>query len=166
MKYIIFINLLFLISLIILNNNNQEIIRGEIIHGIVQNDSWEIGKFYEYYINISNYELNEENILEIYGINYEINSSDIRLYLLFTDIDDDEFIKNDSIKPNITEDIYNLELNNKKIDSLTKKHYLFIPFKKISSSHNFLIILIENINYDQFQTSIYISRRIPTINIE
>ena len=88
------------------------------------------------------------------------------MYLLFTDIDDDEFIKNGSIKPNITEDIYNLELNNKKVDSLTKKHYLFLPFKKISSSHNFLIILIENINYDQFQISIYIARRIPTINIK
>ena len=42
----------------------------EIIDGVAQNETWEIGKLYEYYIDISNYESDEENIFEIYTIYY------------------------------------------------------------------------------------------------
>ena len=147
-------------------NNNESIIPKELIHGKIQNASWEMGKFYEYYINISNYELNEENILEIYGINYEIYSSDILLYLSLVNVNDIELIKNGSIKPNIDKDIYPMVSQNQKFDFFLKESYLFIPFKKTSFSQNFLIILIENIYFDEFQTSVYIPKRIPTINIE
>ena len=97
-------------------NNNKDIIPKELIHGKIQNTSWEMGKFYEYYINISNYELNEENILEIYGINYEIYSSDILIYLSLVNVNDIELIKNDSIKPNIDKDIYPMVSQNQKFD--------------------------------------------------
>ena len=147
-------------------NNNESIIPKELIHGKIQNASWEMGKFYEYYINISNYELNEENILEIYGINYEIYSSDILLYFSLVNVNDIELIKNGSIKPNIDKDIYPMVSQNQKFDFFLKESYLFIPFKKTSFSQNFLIILIENIYFDEFQTSVYIPKRIPTINIE
>ena len=165
MKYIIILCLIFYISSIEIYNN-QEIPR-EIIHGIVQNDSWEIGKFYEYYINISNYELNEENILEIYGINSEINSNDIEIYLLFTDITDTELIKNGTIKPDAKnpKNKYTIISDNIKFDSLTQKNYFFFPFKKSAKSQKFLIILIKNV-LDELQTFFYISKRIPTINIE
>jgi hypothetical protein len=147
-------------------NDNQEVIPKEIFHGVAQNETWEIGKFYEYYLDISNYELDEENIFEIYGVNIRIDPSYINLYFLYTDISDVELIKNGTIKPNTEEDIYPIGYYNKYYDSLTYKNYLFIPFKKSSSSHNFLIILIENIEYEQIQSFIYISKRIPIINID
>ena len=146
--------------------NNQEIVPKELFHGIVKNDSWEIEKFYEYYLNISDYELYEENIFEIYGKNININSSDIKLYLLLTDIKDVELIKQGIIKPNIEEDIYPISSENIKFDTLSNRTYLFIPFFKNSSLHNFLIILVENINNDQFDVIFYISKRIQIINIE
>ena len=117
--------------------NNQEIVPKELFHGIVKNDSWEIEKFYEYYLNISDYELYEENIFEIYGKNININSSDIKLYLLLTDIKDVELIKQGIIKPNIEEDIYPISSENIKFDTLSNRTYLFIPFFKNSSLHNF-----------------------------
>ena len=166
MKYIIILLYLNIyISSKVINHNN-EIIPKELIHGKVQNDYLEYGIFYEYYINISNYELNEENILEIYGNNFQINTNDIQLYLLLVNIDDVELIKNGTIKPNIDKDIYPIISENKKIDIFSSESYLFIPFKKTSSFQNFLIILIENIKYDGIQTSIYIPKRISIIDIE
>ena len=138
MKYIIIILYLIIYTASIEINNNEEIIPEEINHGIIQNGSWEKGKYYEYYINISNYELNEENILEIYGIGEElsIDINILNIYFLFSDINDVELIKNGSVKPNIEKDIYHLDLFNKKFDHLTKEFYLFLPFKKSSSSYN------------------------------
>ena len=168
LKYIIIILLYqsFIISTTIINNDNQEVIPKEIIHGAAQNETWEIGKYYEYYLDISNYALDEENIFEIYGVNIRIDPSYINLYFLFTDISDVELIKNGTIKPNTEEDTYPIGYYNKYYDSLTYENYLFIPFTKSSSSHNYLIILIENIEYQQIQASFYISKRIPMINIE
>ena len=156
----------FIISSEIIKNNNQEIIIKEIIDGVAQNETWEIGKLYEYYIDISNYESDEENIFEIYGINIRIDPSYINLYFLFSDTSDVELIKNGIIKPNIDEDIYPIDYFNKYYDSLTYKNYLFIPFKKPSSSHNYLIILIENIEYEYIEAFFYFSKRIPIFNIE
>ena len=168
LKYMIILLLYqsFIVSLAIIKNNNQEIIIKEIIDGVAQNETWEIGKLYEYYIDISNYESDEENIFEIYGINIRIDPSYINLYFLFTYTNDIELIKNGTIKPNTEEDIYPMDYFNKYYDSLTYKYYLFIPFKKPSSSHNYLIILIENIEYEYIQTFFYFSKRIPIFNIE
>ena len=165
MKYIIILCLIFHISSIEIYNNQE--IPQEIIHEKVQNDTWKLGKFYEYYINISNYELNEENILEIYGVNSEINSNDIEIYLLLTDISDAEFIKNGTIKPDVRDqkNKYIIVSDNIKLDTLSQKNYFFLPFKKSAKSQNFLIILIKNVLYE-LQTLLYISKRIPIINIE
>ena len=72
--------LIILISMLLLNKS-QEIIPKKLIHGKTQNETWEQDKFYEYYIDISNYELNEENFFEIYGIYSNINKNNIKLYL-------------------------------------------------------------------------------------
>ena len=165
MKYIIILCLIFHISSIEIYNNQE--IPQEIIHGKIQNDTWKLGKFYEYYINISNYELNEENILEIYGVNNEINSNDIEIYLLLTEISDVELIKNGTIEPDVKEpkNKYSIVSDNIKLDTLSQKNYFFLPFKKSAKSQNFLIILIKNVLYE-LQASFYVPNRIPIINIE
>ena len=113
MKYaLIFLYMLYFCSASEFNtNNNQNITIKEIFQGKSQNDSWEKGKFYEYYIDISNYDLNEENFFEIYGNNTGIKPNNIKLYLLFTDISDKELIKDGTIKPNLEKDIYPLNSN-------------------------------------------------------
>ena len=162
----IILNLLYLFSASE-NNNKSEIIPKELIDGKIQNDTWEAGKFYEYYLDISNYKLNEENIFEIYRIKYIMGPGQIKLYLLLTDISDVELIKNGTIKPDHKKDIYSLnDTINIKYDRLNYDYYLFIPFKKTSASQKFLIISIENILQTQIEALFYISKRIPTIDID
>ena len=137
MKFIIillYVNYFFQINS---KSGNQEIIVKEIIHGILQNDSWKIGMSYEYYIDISNYDLDEENMFEIYGTDYYIDSYHINLYILYTNISDVELIKNKTIKPDLIDDKYEIISNNIQFDSLTDNSYFFFPFKKKDSSHNY-----------------------------
>ena len=166
MKYIILLLYLIINILSAIINNNSEIIPEEIKHGLVNNDVWKKGKYYEYYLDISNYKLNEENIFEIYGVDISIDYNYINLYLLFTDINEVDLIKNGSIKPDIQKDIYRLNIMNNQYDSLTSENYLFIPFKKVSSSYNFFVILIENVINEEIKASFYVPNRIPSINIE
>ena len=155
--------LIILISMLLLNKS-QEIIPKKLIHGKTQNETWEQDKFYEYYIDISNYELNEENFFEIYGIYSNINKNNIKLYLFFTDIYDEVLIKNGTIKPDTKKDEYNITSKNILTDFLLDQTYFFLPFKKMNSTHNYLIILIQNI-YKDIDTLFYISERIKLINI-
>ena len=160
----ILLNLLYFLSALE-NSNKSEIIPKELFHGKIQNDTWKIGKFHEYYLDISKYELNEENVLEIYLKNEILDLGLINLYLLSTDISDTELIKNGTIKPNPEKDIYPLNKNNIKYEHINYEYYLFIPFKKTSASKKFLIISIKNIIKTDIEALIYISRRIPIINI-
>ena len=166
MKYIILLLYLIINILSAIINNNSEIIPEEIKHGLVNNDVWKKGKYYKYYLDISNYKLNEENIFEIYGVDISIDYNYINLYLLFTDTNEVDLIKNGSIKPDIQKDIYRLNIMNNQYDSLTSENYLFIPFKKVSSSYNFFVILIENVINEEIKASFYVPNRIPSINIE
>ena len=43
---------------------NEEVPK-EVKHGSLQNDSWSKGKSYQYYINTTDYEMNEENTLKL-----------------------------------------------------------------------------------------------------
>ena len=143
------------------------IIPQEIIPGLPLNDLWEEGVFYEYYIDISNYDLDEENIIEIYGKNTEINTYDMDIYLLLTNISDVELIKNNTIKPDIKNKKHKYVIHSKNIkyDVVSKKNYFFLPYKKTEASYNYLIILIKNIFYE-IKTYLYTSKRISEINIE
>ena len=156
----------FFISPIVLVNN-QEKIPIELIHGECQMDFWEKNKFYEYYLDISEYILNEENIIEIYGREANIDIYDFEIYLLLTNISNAEFIKNGTIKPNIidSKDKYQVNGENIKLDSLNKKYYFFLPIKKISPSQKYLIILIKHL-YSPYYIFLYVSKRIPLIEIE
>ena len=127
------------------NSNKSEIIPKELFHGKIQNDTWKIGKFHEYYLDISDYKLNEENVFEIYLINKILALGQINLYLLSTDISDTELIKNGTIKPNPEKDIYPL---NKKYYHLSLLIYLhiFLSYNK----YYVLYPLIYKKNYEYF----------------
>ena len=158
----LFISSIMAIDLI---NNEEQIIPKKLIHGIPQNDTWKIEGFYEYYIDISNYELNEENIFEIYSKNTNIDSVDIKLYILLTDAKEETLIKNGTIKPNIKKDKYRIKSLNIMKDTILDKTYFFLPFKKTNSSQNYFIILVQNVLDEELQIFCYISERIKTINI-
>ena len=161
----ILLNLLYFLSAVE-NNNESEIIPKELFHGKILKDTFETGKFHEYYLDISDYKLNEENVFEIYLINKILDLGQINLYLLSTDISDAELIKNGTIKPNPKKDIYPLNSSIKIYEQINYEYYFLIPFKKTSASKKFLIISIENIRKTKIEVLIYISRRIPTINID
>ena len=159
----IFLFLIILFSILKINKT-QEIIPKKLIDGVPQKDTWNNNSFYEYYIDISNYKLNEENIFEIYGININIDSNDLKIYLLLTDTKDEELIKNCTIKPDQKRDKYVITSKNIQFDHLMDKTYFFLPFKKTKSSQNYLIILVENLE-KKIDTLFYVSERIPIINI-
>ena len=134
----------------------------EIKHGIRDNDLWSSGKFYEYYIDIRDYEPNEENIFEIYtgDMSLVINAF---IYTTLTNATEEE-IKNYSIIP---DDRYIRAEESYKLDSLTKENYLFMPYKKTSINQKYFVILINIFNEGYFNQKIFysISKRIPTINL-
>ena len=112
----------------------------EINHGILQNDTWDESVHeYEYYINMTDYELNEENIFELYCDMLIFDKIDI--YTLITNESIDK-IEDQTIKPDKDKDHYNISIHSIKIDSVTKDYYLFLPFKKTSINQTYLIILI------------------------
>ena len=158
----LFISSIMAIDLI---NNKEQIISKKLIHGIPQNDTWKVEGFYEYYIDISNYELNEENIFEIYSNHTNIDSIDIKLYLLLTNVKDEALIKNGTIKPNTKKDKYIIKSLNIMKDTILDKTYFFLPFKKMDSSQNYFIILVQNIFDVELQIFCYVSERIRNINI-
>ena len=147
-------------------NEETEIIPKKLIHGLPQNDTWKSGECYEYYIDISNYDLNEENIFEIYELNSYINIHYIKLYMLLTDVNDEKLIINNTIKPNKEKDQYIISSLNIKYDSLYDEKYFFFPFQKTNNSQNFLIILIQNIYEEELQTFFYVSKRIHLMKIK
>ena len=144
------------------NDNDQDPIEPkEIIHGILQNDSFQNNKRKEYYINITDYELNEENIFEIYSTEWNIIVY-LEIYTLLTNGTIEE-IKNNTIKPTY-DNIYSKD-NSYKFDYLTLKYYFYMPFKKTSINQTFFIILISAEQYVGNSQEIFfsISDRIPKI---
>ena len=137
----------------------------EIKHGILQIDNWLGNKYYEYYINITDYNLNEENIFEISATkDIEIVGN---IYTLLTE-ENIEDIKNCIVKPDISKDIYNYQSNSFKIDSLTGDNYFFMPFKKTSINQKYFIILFSPL-YEGFSTeTVYysVSNRIPIFTLK
>ena len=156
----IFSNLYIYIKGINIENDEFYEYPKEIKHGILNKDSWTNRKSYEYYIDIKDYKINEENIFELY-------TSDLSLiiysniFTLLTNATEEE-IKNYSVQP---KDIYFQKEDSFKLDPLTNEIYFYMPFKKTSINQNYFVILI-NIFYEgSYNQDIFysISKRIPTI---
>ena len=170
--YIIAILLLFFllnsnIYIKAININNDEIPK-EIKHGFLQNDSWSYGKTYEYYINITDYKLNEENILDLYTLENLTIINLMKVYTLFTNATIEE-IMNNKINKSSSQIYYN-QSNSSKLDYLTRLIYFFMPYKKTLKDQTYFIIfieidkdIIEALNQEIFFS---ISSRIPTINLK
>ena len=124
-------------------NEGQEINITEIKEGQrLDVDKWENDKPYEYYLNIDKYNLNEENVLEIWENNTKIETSLMTIYISLVNVSESQ-IKNDSIKFNET-DKYEITSKNIFIDSLKNETCYFIPFKITKKAH-YLLISINNI---------------------
>ncbi len=157
--------LTFILNIIIIINGKNcinKIIPKEIEHGILNMDNWQGNDCHEYYINITDYNLYEENIFEI-STTKEIDI--IRqgeIYTLITNLTIDE-IRNYSIIP---KDLYIKQNNSYKIDPLTGDTYFYMPFQKTSFNQKYFIILISP-NLSSNEIVFYsISKRIPIIKIK
>ena len=141
----------------IVNNNTPR----EIKHGILDNDFWSSNTEYEYYINITEYKLNEENIFELYSKEDDRIIKSIKIYTLLTNATIKEILNN-KINPT-SEDQYIKTENSYKLDFSTGITYFFMPFKKINIDQKYFLIKIiiddENINQNVYYS---ISNRIPT----
>ena len=162
MKYYILI-FLFNFNFIMGINIIREGIPKEIQHGVLYCELLSSNKDYKYYINITEYELNEENIFELYSEENKI----IRLmsiYILLTNATIEEIL-NYGIEPT-SENQYIITENSYKTDYSTGQNFFFMPFKKISTDKKYFLIKIiidegiinKNVNFS-------ISYRIPTFHL-
>jgi len=161
-RIIIFAFILNIKIIIKAQNCINKIIPKEIEHGILHIDNWQGNDCNEYFINITDYNLYEENIFEI-STTKEIDIiRQGQIYTLSTNLTIDE-IKNNSIIP---KDLYKKQDNSYKIDPLTGDTYFFMPFQKTSYDQKYFIILI--IPNQSLNEIVYysISKRIPTIKIK
>ena len=150
------ITFLFRFTVFIKGINIEEEYPKEIYHGILHNDTlYESIKDYEYYINITDYELNEENIFEIYSTEWNIIVY-LEIYTLLTNGTIEE-IKNNTIKPTY-DNIYSKD-NSYKFDYLTLKYYFYMPFKKTSINQTFFIILISAEQYESMKQQLIVQDR-------
>ena len=150
--------------IIIINGENclNNIIPKKIEHGILHIDNWLGNDCHEYYINITDYNLYEENIFEI-STTKEIDIiRQGQIYTLLTNLTIDE-ITNNSIIP---KDLYEKKDNSYKIDPLTGDTYFFMPFQKTSPDQKYFIILISPFQSSYEIVYYSISKRIPIIKIK
>ena len=108
----------------------NEVIPKEIKHGSLQNDSWSSGQSYEYYINITDYALHEENIFEMYTKTDFYVFVYMRIYIILTNATIEEIINN-KITPKAS-DLYIKNEKNYKLDKTTGLNYFYMPYKKTS----------------------------------
>ena len=133
-----------------LSVQSKEILHEEILKTNFTNDNCS----YLYYINISNYNINEENVIEI-----EI-PADENLKQFFS-------IKNELIneKSEIKEPknfLFDYSLRNIKGNL---KYYFFLPFKKLNQSNKFFIFSINYSGEYNITSTIYLPKRIEEIKI-
>ena len=153
MKLIIFLNLI-----ILTKNQQYKILKLE--NYSITHDIWNQSQKYIYYIDIQDYKIEEENILQIYNENYAI----------ITNINVTEI--NESI---IYDKIYNNSIDIEKIpkENHIKKrasinlHYFEILIKKREINQKYFVILIEPPQHINNNTKIqlYVLSKIENINI-
>ena len=138
-------------------NIQEEQYPKEINHGSLQYDYWSSNNNYEYYINITDYELNEKNILELY---YK-DIYGMKIYALLTNESIDK-IEDYTIKPDTQKEEYSYS---QYYNSSADYYYLFIPFQKDSINQKYFIILfvLKNLYIDEIHFSL--SKRIRNIKL-
>ena len=125
---------------------------------------WSINEKYIYYINIQDYNITDENVLQILS-----NDKKVLDNLIVTEIDESLInnINNDNINK---EDIIEIkDLKEKftiKRRLTTKQFYYEIPFKKISEKQKNFVILVEpKLEYNKTEVFLYVSCPIPNYYI-
>ena len=136
----------------------------EIEHGILYNNKWNNHKSYLYYINITDYDLNEENIYELHTTHDWNIILNMNIYTLLTNATIEEILNN-KIRP--TDSDKYIKDNSYKYDNLSSLNYFFMPFKKTNINQTFFIILIvpDQYGFNEQEVCYSISNRIPIIHL-
>ena len=150
---------IFVISIFLnlLKYSKEEITKTEIKNFTTEIITWNKAKEYIYYINISDYNVGDENVLQILNEDREILKN-----LMISEIDE-------SILSNNNEDIKILNnLTNqllKKYRTKTKQYYYEIIFKKREGQNNFVIYINPNLEINKTQVNFYLSKPIEQYNL-
>ena len=143
--------------------SKQEYIISRLYNYSVSTKIWNISEKYIYYIDIQDYKLDEENILQILcedrKIIYDLNSSIIDESILNKkdeNINQKDIIVIRNIKKNFT----------LKRRLATKLFYYQIIIKKTEENQkNFVILFEPNLEYNDTKIQLYVSTPIPNFNI-
>ena len=126
-------------------------------------DYWDIDQKYIYYIDIQDYNINDENVLQI-----AYNDRKVLENLIVSEIDEslinnihDNINEEDIIKKNDLKQTYSIKKRQKR-----NIYYYDIPFKKISEKQKKFVILVEpKLEYNDTQVVLYVSCPIPNFYI-
>ena len=126
-------------------------------------DYWEINEKYIYYVDIQDYNINDENVLQIMH-----NERIVLENLIVSEIDEslinnihDNINEEDIIKKNDLKQIYSIKKRAKR-----DYYYYEIPFKKISEKQKKFVILVEpRLDLNKTQVVLYVSCPVPNLYI-
>ena len=118
--------------------------------------AWNINESYIYYIDIRDYKVGDENVIQILHENKNILTTTIIL-----EIDESFLNDNDNIKvlDNIT------HKNIIKYRDRKNQNYLEIVFKKKENQNNFVLYVIPDVQKNETQVYFHLSAPIPQFNI-
>ena len=148
------------INLIIISKQDYTIIKLDTFSAI--DTTWNISEKYIYYVDIQQYNIGDENVLQVL---YEDRNLTTRLY----SSELDESILNINIEYVNIEDYIIRTIPNQfsyKMRYTTKEFYREVIFKKNSENRKFFVVLFEPVlSIDNTKISVHVSRPIPTYNI-
>ena len=145
------------IFIILIQYSNEEIKTTEIHNFTTNLITWIKSEEYIYYIDISNYNIGDENILQILNEEREIIKN-----LIIYEIDESILNNNNIEDMIIINNITNHML--KKYRSTTKKDYYEIIFQKRKNQKNFVIYVQPNLSINNTNVFFYLSKPVSQYN--
>ena len=153
------------IFIILIQFSNEEIETTEIHNFTTNSITWKKSVEYIYYIDISNYSVGDENVLQLLNEDREIIKN-----LIIYEIDE-SILKNNNNNNNKIEDIKDMIIINnitnhmlKKYRSTIKKYYYEIIFQKKENQNNFVIYVKPNLSIDKTNVLFYLSKPVGQYN--
>ena len=121
--------------------------------------TWEIDKIYIYYLDVDNYELDDENIIQIIHEDFSLLKN-----LSIYELNENIIIDNNS---DINEVKENIVMKNIKFRLKPKRYYYEILIKKRNKNQKYFVLLIEpNLINNNTVFELTVSSKIPKINIQ
>ena len=153
----LFLIILFLLNFII--STSEEYIIKKLDEFSIIKPTWEIDKNYIYYLEVDNYELDDENIIQIIN-----EDSSILNNLTIFELNETFIIDNNS---DINEAKENIVKKNIKFRLKPKRYYYEILIKKRNRNQKYFVLLIEpNLIDNNTYFELTVSSKIPKINMQ